>query len=71
MNKENFIKLVNSTRIINKDRWYVITEVVDGKLVEIKGFGTWLQIFRIDGLQQNTLMDINVTEFKNTLEKSL
>lgn len=71
MNKENFIKYVNQIRKENKNKWYVCTKFVDGKLVEIKAFNTWLQIFKVDGLQQDTLMDISVKQFNETLERAL
>jgi hypothetical protein len=58
-----FVLTINQLRRANKEQWYFWTGVVDDKCVEIKGFNTWLQIFRVDGVQQNTTMGNSVKEF--------
>lgn len=68
MNTEQFVKEVNSLRLATKNKWYMNEYNVNGKHVRIKGYNTWLQIFTVDGINQNTVMDISVTEFKNTLK---
>lgn len=65
---EAFVTVVNNLRLSSKGNWYaIICEDVAGKKVEIKGYQTWLQIFRVDGVQMDTRMDISVKEFKETL----
>ena len=63
-----FVTIINKFRILNKNSWYGLRLTVNNKTVEIKGYNTWLQIFRIDGINQNTCMDVTVKEFKLTLE---
>ena len=36
--------------------------------VALKGYNTWLQILRVDGLTVPTVADISVTEFKQVLK---
>jgi hypothetical protein len=47
---EEFAKQLNSARLANKNNWFVFSGQVGGKLVELKMFGLYLQIFRIDGV---------------------
>ena len=67
MNAIQFRDTINSLRLANRERWFQWTGTVDGRRVELKCFNTWLQIFRIDGIQQNTAMDITPTAFKTAL----
>jgi len=69
MNEENFIKTINNLRIENKNKWYFWEGIVNNKNVQIKGFKTWLQIFKIDGISINCPMDISVKAFKDILNK--
>ena len=66
-----FVKEINSTRLANKNKWYWYGCEVYGNQVEIKGFGTWLQIFRINGRDYSNPMEQSVTEFKAWLENSI
>jgi len=67
--KPDFIAKINDLRKSNKNSWYTWTGTVNHKIIQIKGFKTWLQIFRIDGLQVNTVMDCSVKEFNKSLDK--
>ena len=67
ISKDLFVKLINDTRKGKKDRWYAFVGNVEGRSVSLKGFNTTLQIFKVEGLQQNTVSDISVSEFKKTL----
>jgi hypothetical protein len=64
-----FSKLINDTRKGNKHKWYGFGGTVDGKRVAVKGIDTWLQIYRVEGLQQPAPMDISVKEFNQILSK--
>jgi len=71
LNTAEFIDAVNKLRLSAKNKWYMSEYNVNGKQVRIKGYNTWLQIFRVEGARQNTLMDISVMEFKNTLKQGV
>lgn len=66
-----FIDAVNKLRKKAKNGWYQWTGMVNGKAVEIKGYKTWLQIFRVNGQQQTTTMDIPVSKFVDCLRESV
>lgn len=67
---EEFVKFVNKKRLENKNKWYYIVDtIVCGKAVEIKAFGTWMQIFNIDGMKNPSTHDLPVGKFKNCLRK--
>lgn len=68
---DTFVKYINKIRLDNKNKWYFYTGFFNGLYIEIKGFNTWLQIYRIEGINYPGIMDISVKEFKNTLKKSL
>ena len=70
MNTKEFVKAVNKLRLDNKNKWYQWIGIVNGKDVRLKGFGTWLQIFEIDGISHNGNMDISVKDFKEKLLSS-
>lgn len=67
MNAIQFRDTINTMRLANKERWFQWTGNVDGRSVQVKCFNTWLQIFRIDGIQQITTMDMTPTAFKAAL----
>jgi hypothetical protein len=67
---EEFVHLINTTRKGNKDHWYAFVGCVAGKQVSVKGYNTWLQRYVVDGLQQNTVGDISVKEFVQTLTRA-
>lgn len=69
ISQDTFFKVINDTRKGNKDRWYTFVGVVNNKEVAVKGFNTWLQVYRVDGLNQPTLMDIPVKQFNQDLAR--
>ena len=69
--KEKFIKMLNKVRREDKNKWYFVTAVVDGKEVKIKGYGTWLQIFKINEIDYSNVMEQSVKEFNNYLQEVL
>lgn len=71
LNTQDFIKTINSLRLENKNKWYTWQGVINDKTVMVKGFGTWLQIFKVDGLHVPTCSDISVKEFKLLLSQSV
>lgn len=66
-NVNEFVTLVNKTRLLNKNSWYVLTGTINGKKIEIKGFKTWLQIFRINGIDNSNCPDQKISRFKEYL----
>ena len=68
MKTKEFIKTVNSLRLANKNKWYTLHGTVNGCSFAIKGFGTWLQVISVNGINCANCMDQNVTEFKKHLE---
>ena len=65
----NFIKHVNQLRL--KNNWYMYTGEVCGKSVKIKGFGTWLQIFEVNGINHSNSMECAVARFKQDLQDGI
>lgn len=49
MKTDEFVKQINSLRLQNKNKWYTYQGTVNNKTVALKGYGTWLQILRVDG----------------------
>ena len=71
LNTTDFVKTINSLRLANKNKWYVWTGLVNGKMIQIKAYATWLQIFKVDNLHVPTCSDISVTEFKKVLSDNV
>ena len=67
MNTQDFIKAVNALRLSNKSKWYTFDGYVNNKQVQIKAYGTWLQVFKVDGLSIPTVSDVSVKDFKDCL----
>lgn len=67
MNTQDFIKEINTLRLANKGKWYTWQGVVNGKEVILKGFNTWLQILRVNGLQCGNCAGKSVKDFKQDL----
>ena len=68
---DQFVKDVNSLRLTNKNKWYYYNATVNGRSVQIKAYGTWLQVFNIDNINYSNVMDMSITDFKIHLKKSL
>jgi len=60
---------INSLRKNKKNAWYFWNGDVEGKTVQLKGYGTWLQIYKVDGISYGGAMDINVSAFNKELEQ--
>ena len=56
------VDLINKLRLENKGKWYFFDDIINignKKIhVKLKGIDTWLQIFKIDGIQHFSGMDI-------------
>ena len=68
MNTAEFVKTVNRLRLDSKNKWYTLTGTVNGCNFEIKGFGTWLQVISVNGINCANCMEQSVTEFKKHLK---
>lgn len=72
MNTKEFKREVNNRRKDNKNNWFTFVGVVEGKLIELKCFETWIQIFRVivDGkiINHSSTMNVSVKEFNQLLE---
>jgi len=62
-----FVTTINKLRLKKKNQWYFWSGKVNGKSVQIKGYKTWLQIYKVDGIKIQTAMDIPVAKFKQVL----
>ena len=68
MEVKQFVDTVNKLRLANRGKWYWFNDTVDGKAVRIKAFGTWMQIYDVDGVDCANCMECSVTEFKSDLK---
>jgi len=66
---DEFAKLINDVRKANKNDWYSFGGCVNGKQIVVKGIGTWLQQYVIDGLNRPSAMDISVKQFNECLRQ--
>lgn len=67
---EEFVKTINDLRKATKS-WYTWAGIVGGREVYIKGYKTWLQIFRVGALTVSSPMDIPVKEFLKNLKEGV
>ena len=70
MNTQEFKQGINKNRKTNKDNWYCWQGLVNGKSIALKGFNTWLQVFKIDGVDCSGSMDISVKDFNLLLDSA-
>ena len=68
---DQIFKMVNKIRLEDKNQWYQVLAIVDGKEVKLKGYGTWLQIFKVDDIDHGCGADVSVKEFKNKLKEGI
>ena len=71
LNTIDFVKTLNTIRLQNKGKWYTWAGAVNGKMVQIKGYATWLQVFKINGSFVPTCSDISVSDFKKLLSDNV
>jgi len=62
-----FKKLINDKR--KAGDWYYYEGRVEDKSVALKGYGTWLQVYRVDEINYANCMEAKVSEFNMTLAK--
>ena len=67
MEVKQFVDRVNNLRLANRGKWYWFNDTVGGKAVRIKAFGTWMQIYDVDGVNCANCMERSVAEFKADL----
>ena len=68
MEVKQFVDTVNKLRLANRGKWYWFNDTVDGKAVRIKAFGTWMQIYDVDGVNYANCMERSVAEFRSDLK---
>ena len=68
MEVKQFVDAVNKLRLANRGKWYWFSDTVGGKAVRIKAFGTWMQIYDVDGVDCAYCMERSVAEFKSDLK---
>lgn len=67
-----FVKELNKARLANRGKWIVYSGIVKGKTVAIKTYDhTYLQIFRVNGINHGGSMDKPVGVWKKTIEEAL
>ena len=71
MKTQDFIKMINEKRKTSKNCWYTFIGDVEGKRVELKSYGLWNQILRVDGLNHGGIYHKKVTDWKTEIEKAL
>lgn len=67
----DILKRINEARLSNKNKWYFLTFNYDGLTIQVKGYNTWLQIFRINGRDYSNCMDQSPTQFKSHILNSI
>ncbi len=65
------LNIINDNRLINKNKWYAGDLNIDGMIITYKGYGTWLQVFEINGFNHSSEMNIKVKEFKEHILQTL
>lgn len=69
---KQFVDALNKARLENRHKWIVYVGMVCDRKVEIKTYDhTYLQIFKVDGLNDPPAMDIKVTVWKNYILERL
>ena len=68
---EELVKTINNKRLENKNNWYVFISPLSLYDIQIKGYNTWLQVFKIKGIDYASTMGMNVKEYKEWLFNSL
>ena len=71
MTIEEFIKAVNDKRLAKSHGWYSGRYEVNGKIVLIKGYQTWLQILNVDGVEHSGGTALKVNKFKEQLREAV
>lgn len=69
MTKLDFIKLCNSERKANKNKWVMLSGIVEGVNVQYKAFNTWVQVLNVDGKKSSNGMDESVSQYNQFLNE--
>jgi len=67
MKLKDFIKEINNKRKIKC--WYYFNGIVEDKIIQLKGYKTWLQIYRVDEISFSCSSDVLVKDFHYNLNK--
>lgn len=71
-NVDLFVKSLNNERIIAGKKWIFYKGTVNNKNVLIKTYGTgYLQTLTIDDIKHPAPMDMNVTQWKESIKNAL
>ena len=67
--KNEALKLINKVRLANKNKWYFIELNYNNKIYQIKAFGTWLQVFKLNlnfnpSIDYSNAMDQTIKQYK-------
>lgn len=71
MKTEEFVKTINKLRLKNKNNWYMWQGTINDRAVALKGYNTWLQIFRVNGLELGLPMEMSAGQFKTELANAV
>jgi len=73
MNDEliKFMKKFNRIRKASGGKWYTVAGIVDDELIQIKAFGTWIQILETDTFKSGSPMELTVSGCNEYLVKAL
>lgn len=67
-NPAEFLKAANSARLQNPNSWHIFRGKVGQSEVELKFFGTWNQVFRVNGQSKTDgTMEKKVSAWKNEI----
>lgn len=65
MQYKDFAELIKRQRLTGT--WYTHIGLVDGKEVQLKAYKTWLQIYKVDGIDYSNCMESKVGQFNKDL----
>ena len=73
MKKTGFVDAANMARRKTPQNWVILIELVEGKMVRYKAFGTWVQEMTIEGvdIKFSSTPGINVQQHKQWLDQIL
>ena len=67
--KNEALKLINKIRLTNNNKWYFIELTHNNRVYQMKGFGTWLQVFKLNlkfnpSVDYSNAMDQTIKQYK-------
>ena len=68
---ESLFKAIDRHRLRNRKAWWVVVGPFYGHHLEIKAYGTWAQIFRVDGVDHSFGHTDKVTSWKQNTRRIL